>query len=86
MKRIKNWLKEFWYKHFVKQEVYWIQSTIILPLELDGKKILQIIRTSKDGIVSKKTYQIEHLLDENLEVTEQTLEMEDEWFKKPFKI
>ncbi len=86
MKRIKNWLKEFWDKHFVRHEVHWVQSTIVIPLELDGKKILQIVRTSKDGIVDKKSYQIEHLLDDNLEVTEQTLEMEKDWFKKPIKI
>lgn len=86
MKRIKNWLKEFWDKHFVRHEVHWVQSTLIIPLELDGKKILQIVRTSKDGIVDKKSYQIEHLLDDNLEVTEQTLEMEKDWFKKPIKI
>ncbi len=86
MKRIKNWLKEFWDKHFVRHEVHWVQSTIIIPLELDEKKILQIVRTSEDGIVDKKSYQIEHLLDDNLEVTKQTLEMEKDWFKKPIKI
>ncbi len=86
MRQIKNWLKEFWHKHFIRHEVHWIQSTVIIPFELDGKKIMQIIRTSKDGIVDKKTYQIEHLLDENLEVTEQTLEMEKNWFKEPTRL
>lgn len=86
MKRFKNWLKEFCSKHFVRHEVHWIQSTLIIPLELNGRKILQIIRTSKDGIVDKKNYQIEHLLDENLQVTEQTLEMEKKWFKEPTRL
>lgn len=83
MNKIANRVKTFFHKHFVKHEVHWVQSTLIVHYELDGRKILQIARTSNDGVVEQKNYQIEHLLDENLQVTEQTLEMEHRMFRKP---
>lgn len=86
MNKIANRVKTFFHKHFVKHEVHWIQSTLIIPLTHDGKMVLHIERTNKDGIIDKRNYQIEHLLDENLQVTEQTLEMEKQWLKKTTKI
>lgn len=85
MKRFLNWVKNFFKKHFVKHEVHWVQSTLIIPLNHDEKMILHITRTSKDGVIDKRNYQIEHLLDENLQVTEQTLEMEKKGLKKLLK-
>ena len=86
MTRFFKSVKNFFKKHFVKHEVHWVQSTLIIPLNHDGKMILHITRTSKDGVIDKRNYQIEHLLDENLQVTEQTLEMEKKWLKKTIKI
>ena len=83
MKAFVNNVRTFLKKHFVKHEVHWVQSILIVHYELDGRKILQIARTSSDGVVEQKNYQIEHLLDENLQVTEQTLEMEHRMFRKP---
>lgn len=86
MIKLANRVKNFFHKHFVKHEVHWVQSTLVIPLTHDGKMVLHIERTSKDGIIDKRNYQIEHLLDENLQVTEQTLEMEKQWLKKTTKI
>ena len=83
MRKKFNNVKFFLKKYLVKREVHWVQSTLIVHYELDGRKILQIARTSNDGVVEQKNYQIEHLLDENLQVTEQTLEMEHRMFRKP---
>lgn len=81
-----NHVRAFLQKHFVKHEVHWVQSTLIIPLTHDGKMVLHIERTNKDGIIDKRNYRIEHLLDENLQVTEQTREMEKQWLKKTTKI
>lgn len=86
MSKIVNKVRFLFKKHFVKHEVHWVQSILIIPLTHDGKMVLHIERTSKDGIIDKRNYQIEHLLDENLQVTEQTLEMEKQWLKKTTKI
>jgi hypothetical protein len=86
MKRFLNWIKKISQKYFVKHVVHWVQSTLIIPLTHEGKMVLHIERTGKDGIIDKRNYQIEHLLDENLQVTEQTLEMEKKWLKKTTKI
>lgn len=86
MRKKFNNVKIFFKKHLVKHEVHWVQSILIIPLTHDGKMVLHIERTSKDGIIDKRNYQIEHLLDENLQVTEQTLEMEKQWLKKTTKI
>ena len=82
MIKLANRVKNFFHKHFVKHEVHWVQSTLVIPLTHDGKMVLHIERTSKDGIIDKRNYQIEHLL----EFTEQTLEMEKQWLKKTTKI
>lgn len=47
---------------------------------------MHISQFGKDGIRCEKKYQIEHLLDDNLQVTEQTLEMEKKCFKEPTKL
>lgn len=45
MIKLANRVKPFFHKHFVKHEVHWVQSTLIVHYELDGRKILQIART-----------------------------------------
>lgn len=71
-------LKKFFYRHFVKTK--YVQSVIILPVEKNGKKYLHIIKTGEDGKVKRTTYLVEHLVNENYEVTDQTLQEEKEWF------
>ncbi len=53
MKRFLNWITNFFKKHFVKHEVHWVQSILIIPLTHDGKMVLHIERTSKDGLLTK---------------------------------
>ena len=67
-------LKRFYYKHFVKCK--FIQSVIIVPLERNGKKYLIISRCGENGVIKRQNYLIEHLVDENFEVTDQTLDDE----------
>ena len=71
-------LKKFYYKHFVKYK--FIQSVIIIPIKRNGKKYLVISRCGENGLIKRQNYLIEHLVDENFEVTDQTLEDEKKWF------
>lgn len=71
-------LKKFYYKHFVKCK--FIQSVIIVPIQKDGRKYLHISRCSENGVIKRQNYLIEHLVNENYEVTDQTLEDEKNWF------
>lgn len=61
--------------------IFKIPWTSVIYYEKDGKKIAKIITT-----VGKKaretTFQVEHLLDDNLAVTEQTLRKEKRIFTK----
>lgn len=81
MKRLKNWIREFWDNHFVK--VQCIPNIMVIPFNLDGRLILRVTKDYFSGEVDSKTYLIEHLLDDNLQVTKQTLEMEKQIFQKP---
>ena len=49
----------------------------------NAEDLLTDAEFGKDGIRCEKKYQIEHLLDDNLQVTKQTLEMEKQIFQKP---
>lgn len=71
-------LKRFWYKHFV--EVRFLQSMIVVHVVKDGKKYLHIARTGQNGVIDRKIYLIEHMVNDNYEVTDQTLKEEDRWF------
>ena len=85
MIKLANRVKNFLQKHFVKHEVHWIPSTTILCLNSDGRKILQITKTFADGEVVQRNYQIKCLLDEGLQITAETLEMEKMLFGEPTK-
>lgn len=73
-----KFLKRFWNKHFVKWK--FLQSMIVLPIVRNGKKYLHISRCGENGVIDRKIYLIEHLVNENYEVTDQTLEQEEKWF------
>ena len=52
----------------------------------DGKNILSVAKVWENGKEWQENYLIEHLLDENLEVTEQTLEEEKHRFVEPIRV
>lgn len=55
-----------------------------VPFCKDGKMYLHISQVCGDGkIAVKRTFLIEHLVDDNLEVTNQTLAEEKRVFKNP---
>lgn len=75
-------LKRFFYKHFVKWK--FLNSLVVIPFISDGKKYLHLSQVCADGTkVIKRTFLIEHLVDENYEVTDQTLEEEKRVFVHP---
>lgn len=82
-----GWLRKFWNRHFVKHQVHYVQTGIIaVRLMRDGKKYLVLAKTGKDGKIWQQNFLVEHLLDENMEVTEQTLAEEKEWFREPVRL
>ena len=85
MIKLANRVKNFFHKHFVKHEVHWVPSTTIICLNSDGRKILQITKTFADGEVVQRNYEIKCLLDEGLQITAETLEMEKMLFGEPTK-
>lgn len=79
---IKQKLQSFYSKHFVKWK--FLQSLIVVPYEKDGKMYLYISQVCAGGKrVVKRTFLIEHLVDDNLAVTDQTLAEEKRVFKNP---
>jgi hypothetical protein len=50
--------------------------------EREGKKYLLLVKIGENGEVWRKHFLIKNLLNENWEVTEQTLEQEKEMFTK----
>ncbi|RHQ12350.1 hypothetical protein [Clostridium sp. AM49-4BH] len=83
MKRLKNWIREFWDDHFAK--VQCIPNIMVIPFNLDGRLILRVTKDYFSGEMDSKTYLIEHLLDEDFNITEETLQMEKEHFIVPFR-
>lgn len=73
-----KWLRRFYYNHFVKWK--FLQSMIVLHIRKDGKKYLIIERLGEQGKIDRKTYLVEHLVDANYEITDQTLKEEETWF------
>lgn len=61
-------------------KVMWLHSMMVLGIEKDGKKYLQISRIGKDGVLERHNFLVEHLVDDNLEITDQTLEEEKKFF------
>ena len=74
-------LKKFFYKHFVKWK--FLQSIIVIPYKRNGKMYLHISQVSKAGEHVKRTFLIEHLVDDNLAVTDQTLAEEKRVLENP---
>ena len=69
--------------------VFGIQSNVKVPTgilwvthEKNGKKYLTIVKTDGETVLWERRFLIEHLVDENLEVTDQTLEQETKMFIK----
>ena len=54
MKRLKNWIREFWDNHFVK--VQCIPNLMVIPFNLDGRLILRVKNDYFSGEVDSKTY------------------------------
>lgn len=82
MKKIKSKVCRFYNKYFVKWK--YLQSIVVIPYEKDGKKYLHISQVCADGArVVKRTFLIEHLVDDNLAVTNQTLNEEKRVFGNP---
>nr|DAP20634.1 MAG TPA: hypothetical protein [Caudoviricetes sp.]DAP20643.1 MAG TPA: hypothetical protein [Caudoviricetes sp.] len=82
MKKIKDCAVAFFNKHFVKWK--FLQSILIIPFIKDGKMYLHVSQVCGGGPrVVKRTFLIEHLVDNNLAVTNQTLEEEKRVFKNP---
>lgn len=82
MSRIKVHAVSFFNKHFVKKK--FLNSMFAVPFCKDGKMYLHISQVCGDGTrVVKRTFLIEHLVDDNLAVTDQTLAEEKRVFKNP---
>lgn len=75
-------MKKFFQKHFAKFK--FLQSLLVIPFISNGKMYLHISQVCDGGKqVVKRTFLIEHLVNEDLEVTEQTLKEEQRVFRKP---
>lgn len=82
MSRIKAHALSFFNRHFVKKK--FLNSMFVVPFCKDGKMYLHISQVCRDGTrVVKRTFLIEHLVDDNLAVTNQTLAEEKRVFKNP---
>lgn len=82
-----NCLKRFWNRYFVKHDVHFVRTGIIAIRRLDGdKKILCLIKTENGKKIWQQNFLVEHLLDDRMEITEQTLRKEQEMFKEPMRI
>lgn len=82
MNKIKVRAVAFFNKHFVKWK--FLQSIFVIPFQRNGKMYLHISQVCEDGTrVVKRTFLVEHLVDDNLAVTNQTLAEEKRVFKNP---
>lgn len=82
MNRIKVRAVSFFNRLFVKKK--FLNSMFVVPFYKDGKMYLHISQVCRDGTrVVKRTFLIEHLVDDNLAVTNQTLAEEKRVFKNP---
>lgn len=73
-----NRIKKFLFRHFVK--IKYLQSMILIPFTKDGKKYLHISRICQNGVIDEKTFLVEHLVNEDYEITDQTLKEEEKWW------
>ena len=66
LNRIKVCAVSFFNKHFVRWK--FLNSMFVIPFCKDGKMYLHISQVCRDGtIVVKRTFLIEHLVDDNME-------------------
>lgn len=61
-------------------KVMWVNSMFALGIKKNGRYYLQITQVGKDGVFKRYNFLVEHLVDENFEITDQTLEQEKEFF------
>jgi hypothetical protein len=81
---MKKALTIFFHKYFVKWK--FLNSLLVIPFSKDGKKYLHISQVCADGRkVVKRTFLIEHLVNENYEITDQTLKEEERVFTNPIE-
>lgn len=82
MRSLKKYVYAFYNKHFVKWK--FLQSLLVIPFYKDGKMYLHVSQVCGDGTrVIKRTFLVEHLVDGNLQVTDQTLAEERRVFENP---
>lgn len=82
MSKVKNRAVAFFNKHFVKWK--FLNSMFAVPFCKDGKMYLHISQVCGNGTrVVKRTFLVEHLVDDNLAVTDKTLAEEKRVFKNP---
>lgn len=82
MSKIKDYAIAFFNKHFVKWK--FLNSVLAVSFCKDGKMYLHISQVCGNGTrVVKRTFLIDHLVDDNLAVTDQTLAEEKRVFKNP---
>lgn len=59
-----------------------IPKTNYVAYEKNGKKILVISTARRGGKIKRKIFSVEHLVDENLQFTDEMLAQEEELFQK----
>ena len=76
-------LRRLFYKIFPPRVVRVSTGISVITYRKDGKNILSVVKIGENGKEWKKNYLVEHMLDDNLEITERTLEEEKSRFKEP---
>lgn len=75
-------LRKILYKIFPPKIIRVPIGIMEIEFERDGKKYLELIKIGEKGECWRKRFLVKNLLNENWEVTEQTLEQEKEIFTK----
>lgn len=79
-------LKSFLYKIFPPRIIRVPTGISVVTYKKDRKNILSVVKVGENGKEWQKNYLVEHLLNENLEVTEQTLDEEKHRFVEPIRV
>lgn len=75
-------IRKLLYKLFSPKIIRIPTGIMEIEFEKNGKKYLELIRIGESGEIWRKRFLIKNLLNENWEVTEQTIEQEKEIFTK----